>query len=167
MRAKTGVYHAKQRNISAKTGVYDHRFHTVDLARGSLQASCAISHYISITNGRLLKINFSKPSPPSLIPLPPIHSLDGLVESLLAVCSKRHPPHLGAQEHVDLPLQRGRAREQPRRQPQQLPALLLTATLLVICQLLDNLTIHLISQRFLEGKRLGYVIIHILSSVLT
>ena len=78
------------------------------------------------------------------------HSLDGLVQSLLAVGSEGVTLHFGPEEQVDLLLECGAAREEARGQPEQLPATLLTGAELVLCQLLDDLAVDLISEWLLE-----------------
>ncbi len=88
----------------------------------------------------------------------PCDSLYGLVEPLLAVGCQRGSLDLAPEEEVDLPLQRGGAGKEPRRQPQQLPAPPLTGGRLGARQLLDDLTVGLIAKRLLhrgiqEGRR--------------
>ena len=72
-------------------------------------------------------------------------SLYGLVESLLAVSSQWSMRNPGAQEEVDLLLERGGAGEETSHQPQQLPPSLFTVSVPVVCQLLDDLAVHLIT----------------------
>lgn len=72
-------------------------------------------------------------------------SLDGLVESLLAVHSEGMALCAGPQEEIDLPLQRRAAREQTRHQPQELPAALLAQAHLRFRELLQDLTVNLVT----------------------
>ena len=74
-----------------------------------------------------------------------VHSLCGLMESLLAVSSKGITLHLGQKEHVDLILKHGAAWEETCDQPKQLPAPLLAGTGFVVGQLFDNLAVDFIS----------------------
>ena len=63
--------------------------------------------------------------------------------------------HFGPEEQVDLLLEGGAAWEEACGQPEQLPPTLLAGAELVVCQLLDDLTVDLVSEWLLEveGER--------------
>ena len=78
------------------------------------------------------------------------HSLDGLVQSLLAVGSEGGALHFGPEEQVDLLLEGGATWEEARGQPEQLPATLLAGAKFIVRQLLDDLAVDLVSEWLLE-----------------
>jgi len=87
--------------------------------------------------------------------VPPGTSVNGLVEALLAVsCKGGGVLYLGPEEEIDLLLESGAAGKESCGKPEKLPASLFTCTELVVCELLNDLTVYLISE-WLLGERWG------------
>ena len=69
---------------------------------------------------------------------------------MLAVGSEGGALHFGLEEQVDLLLEGGATWEEACGQPEQLPATLLTGAKFIVCQLLDDLAVDLVSEWLLE-----------------
>lgn len=80
-------------------------------------------------------------------------SPDGLVEPLLTVGCDLVSVYFGTEELVHLLLQCGGAREETCGQPEKFPTLLFTPAEVVASQLLDNLTVDLVTKRLLRYRK--------------
>lgn len=74
---------------------------------------------------------------------------------MLAVSCKRGALYLGPEEEIDLLLESGAAGKESCGKPEKLPASLFTRTELVVSELLNDLTVYLISE-WLLGEGLGW-----------